>query len=57
MYQGVSGDVTLADAGNSGHAARQLTVRSGGGWSDTVLWNPYGNEARGSSSCSGSKGG
>jgi hypothetical protein len=57
VYQGVSGDVTLADAGNSGHAARQLTVRSGGGWSDTVLWNPYGNEARGSSSCSSSKGG
>lgn len=47
VYQGVSGDVTLADAGNSGHAARQLTVRSGGGWSDTVLWNPYGNEAMG----------
>ena len=57
MYRRVSGDVTLADAGNSGSAARELTVCSGGGWSDTVLWNPYGNEARGSSGCSRSNGG
>ena len=46
VYRGVSGDVTLTDAGTRGTErgapARQLTVRAGGGWRDTVIWNPFG---------------
>jgi hypothetical protein len=43
VYRGVSGDVTLTDAGTErGAPARQLTVRAGGGWRDTVIWNPFG---------------
>ena len=43
VYEGVTGDVQLLDPG----LGRQLTVSSGGGWRDTVVWNPYGNEAMG----------
>ena len=42
VYRGVSGDVTLTDAGTRGTPARELTVRAGGGWRDTVIWNPFG---------------
>jgi len=47
VYRGVSGDVTLTDAGTRGTPARELTVRAGGGWRDTVVWNPFGDEAMG----------
>jgi glucose-6-phosphate 1-epimerase len=34
VYAGPAGDITLAEG------ARRLTVRQGGGWTDTVVWNP-----------------
>lgn len=40
VFKGVSGDFVIDDAGNS----RKLTVNNLGGWADTVVWNPYGNE-------------
>ena len=43
MYKGVSGDVTIVDAG----AGRKLTISSTAGWSDTVVWSPYGDEGMG----------
>ena len=46
VYRGVSGDVTLTDAGTRGTPARELTVRAGGGWRDTVIWNPFGPPLR-----------
>ena len=42
VYEGLTGEIRLLDGGG-----RQLAVRSGGGWRDTVVWNPYGNEAMG----------
>ena len=43
VYAGVSGDVVLEDWGRS----RPLTISNQLGWSDTVLWNPFGNEGMG----------
>ena len=43
VYQGVSGDISLADSGRKG----PLTISNKLGWSDTVIWNPYGNEGMG----------
>jgi len=43
VYAGVSGDVVLADAGRS----RPMTISNEIGWSDTVVWSPYGNEGMG----------
>ncbi|CAN0538536.1 unnamed protein product, partial [Scytosiphon promiscuus] len=40
VFKGVTGDVAIDDAGNS----RKLTVSNTAGWSDTVIWNPYGSE-------------
>lgn len=42
VFKGVSGDVLIDDAGNS----RKLTVSNTGGWTDTVVWNPYGNAGK-----------
>jgi glucose-6-phosphate 1-epimerase len=43
VYAGVSGDVKLEDSKRK----RPLTISNKLGWSDTVLWNPYGNEGMG----------
>jgi len=43
VYAGVSGDVLLEDSKRK----RPLTIANKIGWSDTVLWNPYGNEGMG----------
>jgi len=43
VYAGVSGDVQLADSGRS----RPLTISNTLGWSDTVVWSPYGDEGMG----------
>jgi len=43
VYAGVSGDVLLADS----KRARPLTIRNALGWSDTVIWNPYGDKGMG----------
>lgn len=43
VFADVSGDVMLEDS----KRARPLTISSQLGWSDTVLWNPYGSEAMG----------
>jgi len=43
VYSGVSGDVILADSGRK----KPLTISNQLGWSDTVLWSPYGNEDMG----------
>ncbi len=43
VYAGVSGDVVLADSGRKS----PLTIANNLGWSDTVIWNPYGNEGMG----------
>merc|ERR1719261_778220 len=40
VYAGVSGDVLLADS----KRARPLRIVNSLGWSDTVVWNPYGDE-------------
>jgi hypothetical protein len=42
VYQGVTGAITLEDP-----AKPTLLVDSRGGWADTVLWTPYGNEGMG----------
>lgn len=42
VFKGVSGDVVIDDAGNN----RKLTVSNTDGWTDTVVWNPYGNEGQ-----------
>eukprot|EP00968_Pinguiococcus_pyrenoidosus_P013544 scaffold1228_cov246-Pinguiococcus_pyrenoidosus.AAC.4 len=42
-YEGVAGKVEIADVS----ASRTIVVDNVEGWSDTVLWNPYGNEAMG----------
>jgi len=41
VYAGVSGDVVV-----EGAHAKPLTINSWG-WSDTVIWNPYGDEGMG----------
>jgi len=43
VYGGVSGDVQLSDEG----MGRAITVSNIIGWTDTVLWNPYGDEGMG----------
>ncbi|KAL3907394.1 MAG: hypothetical protein SGPRY_010186, partial [Prymnesium sp.] len=43
VYAGVAGDVQLADSARS----RPLTISNKLGWSDTVVWNPYGDENMG----------
>ena len=43
VYEGVSGDVLLEDSARS----RPLTISNTLGWSDTVIWNPFGSEAMG----------
>mmetsp|Transcript_41365 Transcript_41365/g.72652 ORF Transcript_41365/g.72652 Transcript_41365/m.72652 type:complete len:228 (+) Transcript_41365:134-817(+) len=43
VYAGVTGDVQLVDSAR----ARPLTISSPVGWSDTVIWNPYGDENMG----------
>jgi len=43
VFSGVSGDIMLADSGRP----RPMTISNQLGWSDTVLWNPYGNEGMG----------
>jgi len=42
VYKGVN-DPVLRDAGTG----KTLTVSNNGGWADTVLWNPYGDEGMG----------
>mmetsp|Transcript_15256 Transcript_15256/g.45023 ORF Transcript_15256/g.45023 Transcript_15256/m.45023 type:complete len:301 (-) Transcript_15256:123-1025(-) len=42
VYAGVSGDVVLEGA----HAS-PLTIKNSVGWSDTVVWSPYGDEGMG----------
>jgi glucose-6-phosphate 1-epimerase len=43
VYAGVSGDVLLVDKKRD----RPLRIVNALGWSDTVVWNPYGNEDMG----------
>jgi len=43
VYAGVSGDVQLVDSKRS----RPLTISNVLGWSDTVVWSPYGDENMG----------
>jgi glucose-6-phosphate 1-epimerase len=43
VYAGVSGDVLLADKKRK----RPLRISNVLGWSDTVVWNPYGDEDMG----------
>lgn len=42
VYMGVN-DAVLKDSGKG----KQLGVVNGGGWKDTVLWSPWGNEGMG----------
>ena len=42
VYVGVN-DCVLKDAGKS----KQLGIENSGGWKDTVLWSPWGNEGMG----------
>lgn len=42
VYKGVSGPITITD---SGKKTKVTLTRSG--YTDTVIWNPYGNEAMG----------
>jgi len=42
VYAGVSGDVVLEGAHKS-----PLTIKNTLGWSDTVIWSPYGDEGMG----------
>jgi len=42
-YEGVSGEVKIADKANS----RTIVIGSSGGYKDTCVWNPYGNEGMG----------
>lgn len=58
VFKGVTGDISIDDAGNS----RMLVVSNTEGWADTVVWNPYGNEGRQTDgqfrqTCSGGAGG
>ena len=46
VYAGVSGDVQLVDKDRKA----PLTIANKLGWSDTVVWNPFGNEAMGADS-------
>ena len=43
VYAGVSGDVQLVDSARK----QPLTISNTLGWSDTVVWNPYGDEGMG----------
>uniref|UniRef100_A0A7S3VW40 glucose-6-phosphate 1-epimerase n=2 Tax=Choreotrichia TaxID=141411 RepID=A0A7S3VW40_9SPIT len=43
VYKGVTGDVVIEDSG----IGRKINIKATGGWEDTVLWNPYGNEGMG----------
>lgn len=43
VYAGVSGDVQLVDSKRK----QPLTIANTLGWSDTVVWNPYGDENMG----------
>merc|ERR1711871_884715 len=43
VYAGVTGDVLLVDSDRK----RPLTIANKVGWSDTVVWNPYGDEGMG----------
>jgi len=43
VYAGVTGDVKLEDSGRKA----PLTISSTLGWSDTVIWNPFGDEGMG----------
>lgn len=43
VYAGVSGDVTLSDS----ERPAPLTISNVVGWSDTVVWSPYGDEGMG----------
>lgn len=43
VFKGVSGEVELRDCGGG----RKLGICSEGGWADTVVWNPFGNEGMG----------
>merc|ERR1711988_562990 len=43
VFADVTGDVILADS----ERKSPLTISSTLGWSDTVVWNPYGNEGMG----------
>ena len=43
VYADVSGDIVLSDSARKA----PLTISNQLGWSDTVLWNPYGNEDMG----------
>merc|ERR1712032_14826 len=43
VFAGVSGDVQLIDSSRGG----PLSISNKLGWSDTVVWNPYGDEGMG----------
>mmetsp|Transcript_1156 Transcript_1156/g.1613 ORF Transcript_1156/g.1613 Transcript_1156/m.1613 type:complete len:348 (+) Transcript_1156:2-1045(+) len=43
IVEGVVGSVKINDKGKG----KSLLIKSTQGWSDTVLWNPYGNEGMG----------
>ncbi|CAM9113343.1 unnamed protein product, partial [Pylaiella littoralis] len=43
VFKGVSGDISIDDAGNG----KILVVSNTEGWTDTVVWNPYGDEGMG----------
>lgn len=43
VYAGVAGDVLLVDSDRKS----PLTISNSLGWSDTVVWNPYGDEGMG----------
>jgi len=42
VYMGVN-DCVLKDSGKK----KALKIKNGGGWKDTVVWSPYGNEGMG----------
>ena len=46
VYAGVAGDVQLVDSKRKA----PLTIANTLGWSDTVVWNPYGDEGMGAES-------
>lgn len=43
VYKGVTGTVELEDSGK----ANKLAISASQGWTDTVLWSPYGDEGMG----------
>lgn len=47
VFKGVSGDVVIDDAGNN----KKLTVSNTDGWTDTVIWNPYGDAGKREAFC------